>query len=159
MSTKQMSRIAILAALAIALRLSLVSLPNIKPITALFFVCLLYLPFFDSWCIMVLTMVGSALLLGGGVVVLWQVVSFTGLFLLWYYLVRPQKSLSLPLQSMVAGCMAFLYGLFISFLSASQYGANPIAYWLNGLSFDLLHAVSTALFYPIIFHIFRRIST
>lgn len=159
MSTKRMSRVAILAALAIALRFAFASFPNIKPIAAIFLICLLYFPLFDSLLIMTLTMLGSSLLFGFGIVVCWQILSFAGVLLLWKYLVLPlikNGKLSIPLQSFLAGFSMFFYGFLISLLSAVQYGVNPFVYWLNGLTFDLLHVLSTALFYPIIYHIFRR---
>lgn len=159
MSTKRMSRVAILAALAIALRFAFASFPNIKPIAAIFLICLLYFPLFDSLLIMTLTMLGSSLLFGFGIVVCWQILSFAGVLLLWKYLVLPlikNGKLSISLQSFLAGFSMFFYGFLISLLSAVQYGVNPFVYWLNGLTFDLLHVLSTALFYPIIYHIFRR---
>ncbi|CYW02794.1 hypothetical protein [Streptococcus suis] len=67
-----------------------------------------------------------------------------------------KENIPLWLQSLLAGILVFLYGLTISFLSATQFGTSPIVFWLNGLVFDSLHAASTVLFYPIIDYIFRR---
>ena len=160
-STKRISRIAVLAALAITLRFAFGSFPNIKPITAIFLVSMGYFSLVDSLLIMALTMVGSGILLGFGVIVLWQIVSFATIMLAWWAVCRPlfeKYATSLLVQAVAAGLLVFVYGLVISFLSASQYGTNPLVYWLNGLIFDCLHALSTTLFYPIIYHIFRRFS-
>lgn len=161
MSAKRISYIVMLAALSIVLRLVFGPFPNIKPITAIFLVSMGYFSLVDSLLIMALTMVGSSILLGFGVIVLWQIISFAMVMLIWRTICRPlfeKYATSLLVQAVAAGLLVFVYGLVISFLSASQYGTNPLVYWLNGLIFDCLHALSTTLFYPIIYHIFRRFS-
>jgi putative Ca2+/H+ antiporter (TMEM165/GDT1 family) len=58
-----------------------------------------------------MTMIGSGLLFGFGVVVLWQVLSFGLVQLIWWILIRPQilkERIPLWLQSLVAGCL-FLF--------------------------------------------------
>ncbi|WP_257214351.1 preprotein translocase YidC [Streptococcus suis] len=108
---------------------------------------------------MILVMVGSGLLFGFGTVVLWQVLSFAFIQFIWWLAIGPfikKENIPLWLQSLLAGILVFLYGLTISFLSATQFGTSPIVFWLNGLVFDGLHAASTVLFYPIIDYIFRR---
>ncbi|MGT2951549.1 hypothetical protein [Streptococcus cuniculi] len=159
MSTRRISQIVILAALSIALRAAFGALPNIKPISAIFLVSLCFLPLGDSLWVMALTMLGSSLIFGFGLVVFWQIASFAVVMLLWRILVTPfilKGKLGIELQSILAGVILFLYGFSISLPTAWQFGTNPILYWLNGLSFDVLHSVSTVLFYPIIYSIFRR---
>ncbi|MBF0777370.1 hypothetical protein [Streptococcus cuniculi] len=159
MSTRRISQIALLTALAIVLRFAFAALPNIKPISAIFLVSLCFLPLGDSLWIMALTMLGSSLLFGFSFVVFWQIASFSVVMLLWRLLVIPlihSKQLPLGFQCLLAGLIPFLYGFAISLPIAWQYGTNPLIYWLYGLSFDVLHSVSTVLFYPIIYSIFRR---
>ncbi|WP_394404755.1 hypothetical protein [Streptococcus sp. 20-1249] len=160
MSTKRMSRIAILSALAIVLRFAFGAFPNVKPITAIFLVSLLYFPLADSLLIMALTMIGSGIYFGFSIVVLWQIVSFGLMMLAWRFLVLPlteELSWATILQSILAGLMAFAYGFLISIPTSIQFGANLWIYWLNGLMFDALHAASTFIFYPFIYQLFRRI--
>ncbi len=159
MSVKRMSRIAILAALCIALRLVFASFPNVKPVTAFFFVSLLYLDFWDAFLVMALTMLGSSLLFGFSLVVVWQIISFGILMLVWRYLVWPltkEFSCGIWIQSILAGLVTLTYGFWISIPIAFQFGANLYLYWINGLFFDVLHALSTSLFYPIIYLLLRR---
>lgn len=159
MSAKKMSQIAILAALCIVLRVAFAYFPNVKPVTAFFLVSLLYLDFWDSFLVMALTMLGSSLIFGFSLVVAWQILSFGVILLLWRYLVLPlTKRLKqrVMLQSVLAGLVAFSYGFWISIPIAYQFGANLYFYWLNGLFFDLLHAISTVLFYPVIYLLLRR---
>ncbi|HFU4500426.1 TPA: ECF transporter S component [Streptococcus suis] len=158
-SVKRLSRIVLLVALAIVLRLAFGAFPNIKPLTAIFLAALSYMGLMDAWLVMALTMVGSGFLFGFGPVVLWQVLSFGLIQLIWWGLVRPfmhKERFTIWLQSLLAAVLVYVYGFVISILSAWQFGIAPFIFWLNGLFFDSLHAVSTFLFYPIIYHIFRR---
>ncbi|MGQ7403028.1 preprotein translocase YidC, partial [Streptococcus suis] len=91
--------------------------------------------------------------------ILRSVLSFAFIHFIWWLAIGPfikKENIPLWLQSLLAGILVFLYGLTISFLSATQFGTSPIFFWLNGLFFDSLHAASTVLFYPIIDYIFRR---
>ena len=154
-----MSQIVILAALCIALRLVFAPFPNVKPVTAFFLVSLLYLDFWDSFLIMMLTMLGSSLIFGFSLVVAWQILSFGILLWLWRFLVLPLSarfSHQILLQSLLAGLLTLSYGFWISIPVAFQFGFNLYLYWLNGLFFDLLHAISTVLFYPVIYLLLRR---
>ena len=56
LTIQRMARIAILSALAVGLRSAFIGLPNIQPITAMFFVAVLYLGLVDGLLIMALTM-------------------------------------------------------------------------------------------------------
>jgi hypothetical protein len=159
MSARRMSQIVILAALCIALRLAFAPFPNVKPVTAFFLVSLLYLDFWDSFLIMMLTMLGSSLIFGFSLVVAWQILSFGILLWLWRFLVLPltaKFSRQIWLQSLLAGLLTLSYGFWISIPIAFQFGLNLYLYWLNGLFFDLPHALSTVLFYPVIFLLLRR---
>ncbi|MFH6674351.1 hypothetical protein QE636_01890 [Streptococcus suis] len=145
--------------MTIVLRVVFGPFPNIKPLTAIFLIVLSYFSLLESWTLMILAMVGSGLIFGFGTVVLWQVLSFAFIQFIWWLAIGPsikKESIPLWLQSLLAGILVFLYGLTISFLSATQFGISPIVFWLNGLVFDSLHATSTVLFYPIIDYIFRR---
>lgn len=157
--TRQLSRIVLLSALAIVFRIVFGAFPNIKPLTAIFLVSLSYVTLLEGWLLMALTMVGSGLLFGFGPVVLWQVLSFGLVQVVWWLAIRSfviREKMPLWLQCLLAGSLVYLYGFSISILSAAQFGIHPISFWVNGLFFDSLHALSTALFYPIIYSIFRR---
>lgn len=159
MSAKKMSQIALLAALCIVFRAAFAPFPNVKPVTAFFLVSLLHLDLLDCLLIMSLTMLGSSLIFGFSLVVLWQILSFLLLMLIWRFAVLPLTQFfkrRVWIQSVLAGLLAFSYGFWISIPISFQFGTNLYIYWLNGLFFDLLHGVSTVLFYPIIYQLFRR---
>ncbi len=87
-----MARIAILSALAVGLRSAFIGLPNIQPITAMFFVAVLYLGLVDGLLIMALTMAISGFIFGFGPWVFNQILAFGVLMALWS-LIAPRLSL------------------------------------------------------------------
>ena len=163
---KQISRIAILSALAIVLRLAFAALPNIQPITAIFLVCAVFYGFWESFLIMTVTMLITSFLLGFGPWVLGQLISFGLVICLWKFCLYPMTKLfrfgninGLGLQSVLAGLMGIVYGILIDTYSALLFSTPILAYIIAGMTFNLAHAISTLFFYPIILSIFRRLSS
>lgn len=163
MKTNRLTRIALLAALSVALRHAFGAFPNVKPLTAIFLVLAIHLGLVDSLLVMALTMVVTSFILGFGPWVLWQLVAYGVVLLFWKIVLFPltnrvkSDKIKLSLQSVLAGSTGILYGLVIDSLSAVFYQMPIWAYLLNGMGFNLAHAVSTALFYPLIVTIFARL--
>ncbi|MFC3928193.1 ECF transporter S component [Streptococcus caprae] len=163
MTTKRMSRIAMLAALCVASRQAFASLPNIQPITAIFLICAVFLNLTDSILIMAVTMLVSSFLLGFGPWVLWQIVSFAIVLVIWLGLYKLIQVLPLAkvhqliIQSIVAALMGIVYGVVIDSIGALLYSMPWWSYVMAGLSFNLAHALSTLIFYPLLEPIFRRL--
>ncbi|HEM6399205.1 TPA: hypothetical protein U2D39_001687 [Streptococcus suis] len=156
LKTNQISRIVIFSSLSIVLRVLFGPFPNIKPLTAIFLVCLNYFSLIEGIMIMGITMIVSGMLFGANLVIFWQIISFCLIQLIWYLFLQPffiVKHTSVLFQSLCAGLLAFVYGFIISIMSAIQLGLHPIIFWITGFSFDFLHAISTFLFYPIILKI------
>ena len=152
LTIQRMARIAILSALAVGLRSAFIGLPNIQPITAMFFVAVLYLGLVDGLLIMALTMSISGFIFGFGPWVFNQILAFGVLMALWS-LMAPR--LSLVWQIALVTLLSFLYGVLMDY----SYGLlfkSGITFVISGLLYDTYHAVSTLLFYPFIQSIFRR---
>lgn len=149
-----LARIAIFSALGVVSRLAFAALPNIQPITALFFVLMEVLGLPATLLIMAVTMLVTSFLLGFGPWVLGQLLAYA----LVLILARGGLALTTKIwQRMVlVALLSLLYGWLMSLYSAAFFEMPVWAYWLNGLSFDLLHAGSTLLFYPTLYQIFRR---
>lgn len=159
LTARQIGRIVTLTALCIVLRIVFGPFPNIKPLAAIFLVSISYLGIVEATLLMVLTMISSGILFGFGIHILWQVLSFAVVQIIWKGLLTTgciDKERTILVQSILAGLLAFMYGLIISIFTAMQFGISLIPFWLNGLFFDLMHGLSTLFFYPIIFQIFRR---
>ena len=147
------ARIAILSALAVGLRSAFIGLPNIQPITAMFFVSVLYLGLVDGFLIMALTMSISGFIFGFGPWIFNQILAFGILMALWS-LIAPR--LSLVWQIALVTILSFLYGVLLDY----SYGLlfkSGLTFVVSGLLYDTYHAVSTLLFYPFIQSIFRRL--
>ncbi|EHJ57263.1 hypothetical protein HMPREF9318_00736 [Streptococcus urinalis FB127-CNA-2] len=163
MAIKQMTRIAIFSALCVVLRIAFSSLPNIQPITALFFVISLYFGLSEAILVMTITMFTSSFLLGFGPWIFWQILSFSIILMIWKILIVPlfskfkfERVIKLLLQSLILALLAFCYGLLIDSFFAYIYSMPWWSYVLAGFIYNIGHALSTGLFYPILVSIFRR---
>ncbi|EHI74200.1 Substrate-specific component CbrT of predicted cobalamin ECF transporter [Streptococcus criceti] len=161
-SLKRLTRLALLTALCIVLREAFSGLPNVQPITAIFLVVTMMYGVVDGIILSSLTMLLTGFLLGFGEIVFRQVLTFALICLLWFWLGTLFKkltpNLSLTMQLVTAAGLSILYGVLLDASSAVMFKTPALAYILAGLSFDLVHAASTALFYPLILSIFRRFS-
>ncbi|MFS1663155.1 ECF transporter S component [Streptococcus sp. zg-JUN1979] len=163
-SLDALTRIALLSSLCVVLRYAFAAFPNIKPITALFLICCVVLNFSEGLLIMTISMLVSSFLFGFGPWVIWQIISFTVIMLLWRYLLYPiTKSLLLSdkfllfLQAFIAGLLSILYGMTSDTIYAFIYQIPWWTYVLAGASFNLLHAVSTAIFYSLLMPILKEV--
>ncbi|WP_161979083.1 ECF transporter S component [Streptococcus sp. S784/96/1] len=163
-TVKRMARIAMMAALCVVLRQAFAFLPNVQPITAIFLVLVPIWGIIDAILVMAVTMLVSSFLLGFGHWVFLQVLSFAIMILLWRgYLTlvtRLVKSdiIRLFVESIGAGLVGIGYGIVIDSLSAAMFGMPWWSYVAAGFFFNLAHALSTLVFYPLITSFFRRFS-
>ncbi|MGG6797328.1 UNVERIFIED_CONTAM: ECF transporter S component [Streptococcus canis] len=161
MSTKLMSRVAIMSALCFVLRMAFSSLPNVQPVTAIFLGYLLYFGLAEVILVMMLCLFLSAFLLGFGPWVFWQITCFGLVLLLWRFVFFPlSQQLSkyqLVCQSLLAALCGLLYGVLIDTCFAYVYSMPWWSYVLAGMPFDIAHALSTLLFFPVIMILFRRL--
>lgn len=154
MPLKRLTRITLLAALCVVLRQAFAFLPNVQPISAIFFLLVLFEDWPFACLVMAVTMFTSAFLLGMSPVVVAQILVFALLLTLWRGLCH---HLSLEVQTLVVGILSFLYGMLIDSVYAVLYHMPWWTYALiNGFSFNLAHAFSTVCFYPLLYTIFRR---
>ncbi|MGT2933366.1 ECF transporter S component [Streptococcus catagoni] len=162
MSTKQLTRIAIFSALAFVLRMAFSNLPNVQPIMAFFLLISIFYGLYESLLVMMICMLISSFLLGFGPWVFWQISSFSIVFFIWLYVFYPLSKkirvYRLGVQAGLAALSAICYGIIIDSCFAYLYSMPWWTYVLSGLSFTLIHALSTFIFYPILFSIFRRLS-
>ncbi|GFH40278.1 hypothetical protein [Pseudolactococcus insecticola] len=153
---KKLTQIAILSALGSVMRLSLVAFPNVKPITAFFFVLVIYLGLGTALLVASLTMTLTGLLLGFSVIIFAQIVSYAMILTAGYFLFKHVRQV--VLQAILAGILTMCWGFLISLFSARLFGSSIWPFWLSGLPFDVAHAVSTALFFPVLIIIFKQIN-
>ena len=155
MITTRLTRLAILTALACVLRIAFGAFPNVKPITALFFVLILAYGLADAIIVSTLTMIVTGFLMGFSVIILGQIISYVLILSLGAMIFRWLKWIIL--RTLLIFILTMLYGFLISIFSAQLFGSPFWPFWISGLTFDLAHAVSTALFFPILMTIFKNI--
>ncbi|EHI70194.1 ECF transporter S component [Streptococcus ictaluri] len=162
MSAKVISRIAVMSALCFVLRLAFSSLPNVQPVTAIFLVYLLCYGLAEAVLLMGLCMLLTSFILGFGPWVFWQISAFAIILLVWKVLLYPLSKkvvrYDLLIQSLMAAFCGLAYGFLIDAAFAYLYSMPWWTYLLAGMPFNLAHAVSTFVFYPLILLLFRRIS-
>lgn len=158
-----MARISIMSALALVIRLSFAHLPNLQPVMAFFLVLSIATSFYEVILVMSLCILISSFLLGFGPWVFWQITTFSLILLIWHYALFPlTKRISHNahiFQMLCAGLLAFLYGFVIDSFFSFIYSMPWWTYVLAGTPFNLAHALSTILFYPIFLLLFRRFFT
>lgn len=110
---------------------------------------------------MMLCLFLSAFLLGFGPWVFWQVTCFVLVLLLWRFALYP---LSQQFPKYQLGCQAFLvalcgllYGVLIDTCFAYLYSMPWWSYVLAGMPFNIAHALSTLVFFPVVMMLFRRL--
>lgn len=155
MSARKMAKITILSALCVAFRYAFSFLPNVQPISAIFFLIVIFEDLQTSLLVMAVTMFTSAFLLGMSPIVLFQLLSF-GLILCLWRLLYPR--LNLVGQGIAAALLSFGYGIAIDTLTALLYNYHWWSYAIiNALTFNIAHGLSTLFFYPLLYPILRRL--
>ena len=155
MSARKMAKIAILSALCVAFRYAFSFLHNVQPISAIFFLIVIFEDLPTSLLVMAVTMFTSAFLLGMSPIVFFQLLSF-GLILCLWRLLYPH--LNLVGQGIVAALLSFGYGIAIDTLTALLYNYHWWSYAIiNALTFNIAHGLSTLFFYPLLYPILRRL--
>lgn len=156
-TTRQIAYLGLLTAACVVGRLSFQFIPNVQPMTAILLMTVYFLGLRDSLVVCLLSLLVTNLFLGMGLWTIGQLLSFFVIQLVFYAMLRlPVIRRSFLLQGALAGALGFLYGFSISVFSVWIMGLpSLLAYWLQGLSFDLLHAAGTTSFYLLLFPILQ----
>ena len=83
MTLQRLTRISLLAALCVALRQVFSPFPNVQPISAIFFLLVMFEGYSFAFLVMMITMFVSAFFLGMSLIVFFQIVAFGCLMLIW----------------------------------------------------------------------------
>lgn len=152
----RISLLAIMTALTTVGRLAfaLPFLPNIQPMTALLLIITLNIGIWDGLIVSLLSLLLTNMFLGMGPWTLLQIISFATVILLTAGLKRfysQGKFINQVVFSIWAALAGFIYGFIISYLNFHLYGMNNFwVYYINGLPFDLMHAIGNFGFFFIL---------
>lgn len=152
--TRQVTLLAMLTALCVALRIVKIPIPNVQPVTAILMLVTLQLGLGAGLLLAVNTMVLSNIFLGFGIWTIPQIGAYAvcilvvGLLPRWTPLHRWFWA-----QLAVCGLLGFLYGFLVSAGMAvfgQLSGLGFWAYYIAGLPFDGYHAAGNLVFYPLL---------
>ncbi|AXJ13828.1 ECF transporter S component [Streptococcus pluranimalium] len=154
MKLKEITKIAIMSALCVVLRYAFSGLPNIQPVSAIFFLLVIYESLSFSLLVMATSVLVSSFLLGFGPWVLFQILSFSVIIIIWNL---SYKVLNIYFRTLLVFCLTFFYGIVIDSITAAFFNMPWWSYVTAGLVFNFAHAFSTLVFYPMLEPIFRRL--
>lgn len=154
MSLAKLTRLALLVAACVVLRTAFQWVPNVQPISAIFLILVSLLGLTSAILVAIMTMVVTGIYMGFGYWVAFQCLAYFIILVGMRFLVgRP-----FWFRSIYALLSGYLYGLIMSLLYNLFWGLGHFwAYYLSGLFFDSLHAVSNFVFYLVLFPVLIRL--
>src|SRR5699024_8786522 len=155
MNTYKLTLIALLAALAVAGRYILASVPNFHPVTAVIIIARLFLGSLSSIILSLLVAFLSNILLWMGIWTIWQIISWSIIGILSGFMGKFRGHTPLYVVVIFSIFCGYLYGFIIS-LTTYQVSGHFIPYYLIVLSFDTNHAFCNSVFILFLFLIFSR---
>lgn len=162
---KEISLIGILAAVNIASRIALQSLPNIKPVTSIIIVSVMIFGLAFGIKLTIVTTLVSNMYLGMGIWTVFQILSWIVICLLTQIVMDFYRGIGKEPHIIVMAIFAFLMGYVFGFIVSMEkmvIGGPSlfIVYYIAGLLFDTFHAVGNFMFYficaPILLRIFMK---
>lgn len=162
-SSQRIQRLAIdgmLCAVAIVGRIALTVLPNIQPVTAILILMAAYIGAWDAVLSAAVIVLVTNLYMGMGIWSVYQIVAWSAIALISYFMFRKKQNQWLMLGWAVLS--GFIYGAVISVMSCRMLYAGGgagtyVAYWLSGLLHDGYHAIGNAVFIWFLQPLFERI--
>lgn len=144
--------LALIISLTVVGRLIFQPIPNVQPVTVIIMIVTIYLGFIDGLIVAILGILLSNIFLGLGPWTLNQIISYAIIVLLvtllFHHINYQRRKVMLFLGTFIAFLMGLLYGFAISVITVWQFNINHFwVYYINGLPFDLLHAVGNAIFF------------
>jgi len=139
-SLKKLVLVALLAASALVIQITLAVLPNIELVSLWFLIIALSLSFKESLLVVFVFSLLEALVWGFGDWVL----GYLWIWTVWMVLVRlmkPVNKQSSQLWALLGAAFGLIFGLLFSLQHALLYGVNMgFVYWIRGVPFDIIHA-------------------
>lgn len=157
-SPQKLALLALLTATCVVGRLSFVFIPNVQPMTAILLLLAFYCSLEDALLVGLLSLLITNLYLGMGPWTLSQMVAFGGVILVFHLLGKMSFFKKfLFLQGLLAFFMGLLYGFLVSQMEVFIYHLPSFwGYYLQGVSFDLLHSLGNFGFYFLLYPVFVR---
>lgn len=158
MTTKKIAQLSLLSAACVAGRIIFQFIPNVQPMTAIFLFVVLLFGLRDGLLVMTLSLLLSNLYFGIGPWMIGQWISFALILILFWFI---QVRIRIETNKWLTGSCFFLaglfFGLFMTIFDSILYQlTNPFVYYIQGISFDLFHAVGNLVFFLLAFPSIER---
>lgn len=154
------NRIAILALLTSICHIGRIAfqfIPNVQPVTTILLIITLTMGTLDGMIVAMTSMIISNMLLGMGPWTLYQIMAYgvivvlTGCLRSLYQRLKTYKAWRRIGFAVFAGVSGIIYGFIISVISAYLFGvSNFWVYYVQGLSFDVVHAMGNVAFFLVL---------
>jgi len=163
--TREIALIGILAAVNIASRIIMQSLPNVKPVTSIIIVSVLLFGLRFGVGLTVVTTVVSNLFLGMGVWTLFQILAWVVICVLTDLLAEMFRKMHKDPPLVFMACFALMMGYVFGFVVSLDHllmggWGYFLPYYISGLLFDTFHAAGNFFFYlicaPVLMRVMKR---
>ncbi|EPH96597.1 hypothetical protein D920_02127 [Enterococcus faecalis 13-SD-W-01] len=160
MSTRKIARLGLLIAACVIGRILFQFIPNVQPMTAIFLFTVYYLGIADGLLVMSLSVLLSNFYFGMGPWLFGQLISYSLVLILFSVCSRKLKAGKN--QWLMAGLFFFagmFYGGFTACYDTVVYQLPHLwVYYLQGVSFDLMHSVGNVAFFIVFAPVIHRMS-
>lgn len=150
-TTHRIILVGLLSALLVVAQVSLAAIPNVELVSFLFLMYVITLPLSMSLSISVVFSTLQMIVWGMGD---W-VIGYYWIWMFWVlltYVLKPIMKNNEYRWALVSGLWGFLFGMLFSLNHGLFYGLNySIAYWIKGISFDIIHAISNYIVILVLF--------
>lgn len=150
-TTHRLILIGLLSALLVVVQVALAAIPNVELVSFLFLMYAITLPLSMSLSIAVVFVTLQALVWGMGD---W-VIGYYWIWPFWVVLIHLLKRVNKTNEfrwAILSSIWGFLFGILFAINHGILYGLNfSIAYWIKGISFDIIHAISNYIVIIVLF--------
>lgn len=156
--------VALISSICFVGRLAFSSLPNIQPVTTIVILVTLIFGFKYGLAVSITTMFISNLYLGMGPWTLAQFAAYAGIVIITALLTHFLTRASTLINALFCLLMGYFFSFVISLVQAPFFGIKTFwVYYLQGLSFDTLHALGNFAFaivlFPVLTPLFYKLKT
>lgn len=165
-STKKLTYLAMLVAACVIGRTAFQSIPNVQPVTDIVIFTTIFFSFFEGSIVAIMTILITNMYMGMGIWTIFQIIAYLVVVLFaWLLKFIPKLKKDMKLQAIYSLFAGYIYGIIISILSVLSFSGVDnffkkfIIYYINGFSFDTMHALGNFILYLTFIPVFKKMQT